>query len=420
MALKKNTFNEEEIAIFDEAVIYKRGEYWQFRMWLANEHKYIRLSLKTTNQTTAIDKAKATYHQMYANSISGKTYFSLTAKQGVEMYVASRQKDVKAELIVKGRLSTIKTHLEHWLDFIKRDTKLKELARTDCEDYFHTRTKTNKKIPASQTTIANEQSTINAMMRYLFKHNETYIDGFEFKKLRRLDKNDDSVRRSTFTLDEVCAVESAILIYAAEAEKDLTDKAKLNRYICCYYFLFAMLSGLRTGEQRQLTWGDISWDEHKNEENEISLINIQVKAETSKTRNSREFMIKDKGYLEDYRSKIWDKHFANGIAKSYIFSADGKTSISKRSISHHFNKILELAEIDTNKRDLVPYSFRHYFITHKVLSGLSYGEIADMCGTSAAHAEKTYYHISKAMKLTNALADYKVEKNGTIVRIKSI
>jgi integrase len=177
-----------------------------------------------------------------------------------------------------------------------------------------------------------------------------------------------------------------------------------------------MLSGLRTGEQRQLTWSDISWDEHKNEENEISLINLKVRAETSKTRNSRDFLIKDKGYLEDYRSKIWDKHFANGIAKSYIFSADGKASVSKRSISYHFNKILELADIDTNKRDLVPYSFRHYFITHKVLSGLSYGEIANMCGTSAAHAEKTYFHISKAMKLTNALADYTIKKDGTIAK----
>jgi hypothetical protein len=32
MAIKKKDFADEEIAIFDEAVIYKRGEYWQFRM----------------------------------------------------------------------------------------------------------------------------------------------------------------------------------------------------------------------------------------------------------------------------------------------------------------------------------------------------------------------------------------------------
>jgi hypothetical protein len=39
VVLKKQLFAEEEIAIFDEAVIYKRGEYWQFRMWLGKEKK---------------------------------------------------------------------------------------------------------------------------------------------------------------------------------------------------------------------------------------------------------------------------------------------------------------------------------------------------------------------------------------------
>ena len=40
MALKKQQYSDEEIAIFDEAVIYKRGAYWHFRMWLKGEGKY--------------------------------------------------------------------------------------------------------------------------------------------------------------------------------------------------------------------------------------------------------------------------------------------------------------------------------------------------------------------------------------------
>jgi len=47
-----------EIAIFDEAVIYKRGAYWHFRMWLNNERKYARQSLRTRSKTTAIEKEK--------------------------------------------------------------------------------------------------------------------------------------------------------------------------------------------------------------------------------------------------------------------------------------------------------------------------------------------------------------------------
>ena len=61
MALKKQHFAEGEIAIFDEACIYKRGEYWQFRMWLPKENKYARKSLRTRSEATAIEKGKAAY-----------------------------------------------------------------------------------------------------------------------------------------------------------------------------------------------------------------------------------------------------------------------------------------------------------------------------------------------------------------------
>jgi len=40
LALTKQEFKDDEIAIFDEACVYKRGEYWQFRMWLAKGNKY--------------------------------------------------------------------------------------------------------------------------------------------------------------------------------------------------------------------------------------------------------------------------------------------------------------------------------------------------------------------------------------------
>ena len=50
MPLKKQTFNADEIEIYDEAVVYKRGEYWQMRMWLGKEKKYARFSLRTRNR----------------------------------------------------------------------------------------------------------------------------------------------------------------------------------------------------------------------------------------------------------------------------------------------------------------------------------------------------------------------------------
>ncbi|MBU6460959.1 MAG: hypothetical protein KGQ58_08820 [Proteobacteria bacterium] len=119
------------------------------RMWLTKEKKYARFSLRTRNKDTAIDKAKKYYHELMAQQLAGKTYFSMTAKQGVEEYVKQRIKDMEVGLIVKGRLSTIKTHLEHWLKFIGKDTKLKEMERSDCENYYIERVKGRKTILVS-------------------------------------------------------------------------------------------------------------------------------------------------------------------------------------------------------------------------------------------------------------------------------
>ena len=94
MPLKKQTFNEDEIEIYDEAVVYKRGEYWQMLMWLGKEKKYARFSLRTRNRDTAIDKAKKYYHELMAQQLAGKTYFSKTTKQGVEEYLKQRALDV--------------------------------------------------------------------------------------------------------------------------------------------------------------------------------------------------------------------------------------------------------------------------------------------------------------------------------------
>jgi hypothetical protein len=93
MSLKKRHFNNEEIPIFEDALVYKRGDYWHMRMWLNKEHKYARFSLKTRNQSTAIDKAKLHYHELMAKQLAGKTYFSITTQDGVDMYLEQRYKD---------------------------------------------------------------------------------------------------------------------------------------------------------------------------------------------------------------------------------------------------------------------------------------------------------------------------------------
>lgn len=426
MALKKQEFNEDEVPIFEEALVYKRGEYWQMRMWLAKEHKYARFSLKTRNRSTAIDKAKLHYHELMAGQLQGKSYFSITTRMGVEMYLEHRKKDVTNGFIVSGRYNTIATHLKHWLTFIGKDVKLKELERTDCEDYFASRTKTKKKetIRISQTTVENEQSSVNAMMAWLYKHKETYIDGFDFKKLKAVDKGSEANRRNTFTDDETARWTVELSKYIKEAEKDLSEPNNLVKAVCGYYLGFSLITGLRRGEQLQLKWSDIEDMEHTEARgNGFDLIKITVRGETSKVRKTRQFVVKDSVYLKGlieltrqrHKGKIAEPKLYELVKDELMFSTNGKTAITARAIGIHFDKLVALAKIpNSDKRGLVPYSLRHYFITQRVNSNLPPASVAEMCGTSITQIEKTYYHTTEAKMISNALADYEY-KDGMLI-----
>jgi len=73
MPLKKPSLKPNEIAIYDEALIYQSGEYWQMRIWLAKEKKYARFSLRTRNRATAIDRGGPVYLHTILDFLSGST-----------------------------------------------------------------------------------------------------------------------------------------------------------------------------------------------------------------------------------------------------------------------------------------------------------------------------------------------------------
>ena len=53
-------------------------------------------------------------------------------------------------------------------------------------------------------------------------------------------------------------------------------------------------------------------------------------------------------------------------------------------------------------------------ITQRIIAGLSYRQVTDMCGTSVMTIEKTYWHLNDEIRLTSASADYRRRDDGTI------
>jgi integrase len=170
--------------------------------------------------------------------------------------------------------------------------------------------------------------------------------------------------------------------------------------------LIASICGLRTGEQKQLKWKDITFQNQTIKGEQIEFVKIGVRKETSKVRKSREVKIVDVECFDNLFKLTTPTHTKKPYAENFVFSFNGINVVSQRAVTHHFKKIVEYAEIDVGKRKLVPYSFRHYFITNRIKAGLSYKDVADMCGTSRTQIEKTYYHIDEDILTTQAMAGY--------------
>ena len=74
-----------------------------------------------------------------------------------------------------------------------------------------------------------------------------------------------------------------------------------------------------------------------------------------------------------------------------------------------------LCEIENREvRDLVPYSFRHYFITDMINKAASPTQVAETCGTSTAQIEKIYYHTTERKMIENAMPQY-YYKDGLLI-----
>ena len=410
MGGRKTEYKEDEIAIFEDACVYKRGDYWQFRLWLEKEKKYVRKSLRTRKRTEAVELGKELYLELFAEMKQGKSYYSITSEKAAEKYLAARKHDCEMGLIAASRYKTLKSHLKHWVAFIDKNTKVKDLKRKDCEGYYEWR-HAQAEGDVKQKTVHGEQVTINGMMKWLYRQNETSIDGFDFKKLKKVDDDSESVRRQTLTSEEYNRLIRMMRKLSPNTNNELKDLQSKWFKLTQMFVLIATNSGLRVGEQKQLRWEDVRVEEHKDKEgNTVKLARINVRAATSKVRRGRTLLCRNGQYFERLKTSLGER-----TGKSLVFSIDGKREVNLKTLSKYFKTMLEAAEIgDVAGRGIVLYSLRHFMITQRIMVGLNYRQVADMCGTSVMMIEKTYWHLNDEIRLTSALADYRRREDGTI------
>ena len=419
----------KQIPILGSKAIIFRNKYdvWQFRMYVKNARRYVEKSLRTKEQARAEELAEDLYIEIRQDMKLGKSFFAISIKEGVQMYLEYRKQDVGvADVgIVEGRYKTISTHLKHYLDYVNKDAKVSDLGINTLVHYVRENEETSydkfrSRQKASTSTIRNEMATINACQRYLFDFKKVAsVPRFALPKMpkRRYDVNEELVRRQTFDKDEYQQLIYAMRSYVGKKTNLLSDEQYLERELVRHWILFATNSGLRSGEQRQLMWSDLSIEvEGGGNVQEIKLAKMLIRKDTSKVRIPRTLYCRGGEYVERWQKLL--RQYGKS-AEGYVFSVEGDKEFPRTNFHRHWKRILRLTNIPTERqKELVPYSLRHYMITQRVMSGCKFSDIAYMCGTSVTQIEKTYYHLNEAMMKTTALATY-VKRDGKVIPIGS-
>ena len=241
------------------------GGYWHFRMWISEESKYVRKTLKTKHLDTAIERAENEFFAIKANLNSGKRIFSPTVQQAAEEYLKHRwEVDVKRGSITEGRWGTIKSQLNHFVAYcgiVGRSerssvTRLSDLESKSLQGYQQYRQQKS----ARDVTIKNEQATINALCKWAFDEGLHSVQHYVFPSISRRGVDADTFRRSTYTDDEYRRIPRALISYTAKKTAKaefLSEDERFTRQLVRHFFLIGANTMMRFGELYQLKWGNV-------------------------------------------------------------------------------------------------------------------------------------------------------------------
>ena len=379
------------------------GKVYQLRMWIEKEKRYLRETLKTKDLETALKRGEERVFQIYAEVFSGKKIFGITLKELVDKYLEWRNiDDVATGNITKGRLGTLSSHLKHLLAYKGDDTKIASLDRKSCFDYAEYRRKNYPMV--RDVTIRNEEATINHLWKYAFRQGYSSFDAFEFRKTRV--RTEDG-GRDTFTLEEYDTLYRFMRKWTAE-ETIEDERVRLDRLLIRDCILIAANTMLRVGELWSLKWGDIVSYEKELDGNgrPLTLVTINVRAETSKVRKARQVTVRGGEFFK----RLWERTEFKDKDDFIFCGRSGKERFPRNRLYYYWNELMNAIGIKYKERNLTWYSLRHFAITCRVKSGAPVYHIAKIAGTSVAFIESTYARFDQSMSREVALKAFSYSK----------
>ena len=404
-----NKKTDDEWLLGGKGEIYRMSRsstVYQCRIWVPSERKYVRKSLKTTDYQTAKLRGEELIFKVLGEVAQGKKLFGITLGELIDMFLEHEEERVKRGLITEGRLTTIQSQCRALLRTKPRSIKIAELDENSFHEWTMMRRKDNPSI--TQVTIRNETATIGKIFDFAHRNKLSHFPKMYFEKIRI--SRADVGRRDTFTVAEYEKLVKFLRTYTSKKhcpdDEERTERQKVRDYI-----LTLSNTLMRTGELRQLCWGDVFGYEDRIDETDkkVCVVNLRIRKETSKVRRPRTIWVRGGDYIKRLKTyspftEPTDLLFTNKT---------GTNQLGTRELYKHWNTVMNGIGIeDHSERKLSYYSLRHFGITMRMKSGVPIADVASVAGTSVSHIETHYRHIDDEVMIDSALRNFTPVREG--------
>lgn len=346
--MREQVYNSNGI----KAYIFRRDNNFYY-LYFSEYTRRIRKSLNTADYYSALKKSFSTIDEILAGITKTPT-FNKTCKDFLKTIKSKNKKKYYSE-----RLDAV--FMPHF-----QNKTISEIKESDINSLIFQRLEKIK--PQS---VNKEMVVLKQIFKYAKKCN--YIITIpDIEKQKEI-----AARRESFSDDEI----QEIISTAKTRIDEITNaRSKYDREMLLQYILFLMHTGIRIGEALSIQFKNINGD--------YALLG---KSKTIK----REIFLNDnaKQAIENIKT-IYEKYKITYDNQSFLFLNYQARPI--KSFKKSFNALLSATSMKdmVGKNLLTLYSFRHFYITSAIKTGIPLTTIAIQCGTSLKMIQKNYNHLT--------------------------